>query len=110
MAKQTLSEYLEAVKARCAKATKGPWRTTLPSSGDTVYIMSEDIPGYRVAETYGDSSDDDPAERDADFIAHSRTDEEVLVTMVALLAPAVSIGYYGPQTRERLEALVPEEK
>ena len=93
------NEQLAAIKARCEKATPGPWevRSIEPEefdavSDDTFYIMADkwevaSITTYeRVIEPDWQRDDD---EADADFIAHAREDIPALLAEVERLRVAL---------------------
>lgn len=128
MSKPALSEFLEGVKARCEKATKGPWDSTFEANvqgkprrsiwaryypdqlpqDQRLAILPHPHPGWWVAETRIAEEDNGP--QDANFIAHARADIEVLVKMVeCVLEDHPCIGPPGCMERD-LEVLVPEKK
>ena len=73
---------VDAIGARADAATPGPWRAlgTGVRGGDHWYVVdsTESIASIHA----NDGSDEDQRERDAEFIAHARTDIPALIARV----------------------------
>jgi hypothetical protein len=78
----TAIEYLNEVKNRAAKATKGPWaKSEICGEVDAFTIKyKENGTWFRCAKIWEFENN----EANADFVAHSRTDIETLVAMLEL--------------------------
>lgn len=70
-----LEKYLKEVEARCEAATKGPWKVE-----HEMNVVGIDKPFF--VHNLINESWEKTALLDAEFIAHSRTDVEVLLEMV----------------------------
>jgi hypothetical protein len=96
-------EAVEAIKARCSKASEGPYFIEQSLAEDPAALTVFGRDGDAVAEVYGNFAEDISARRNALFFCASRTDVEQLCETVEALVEALE--WYRDAASEKPERI-----